>query len=89
MKTREIDVWVNTRRLDHVYLTVIPEAKGFELIHRDRSAFVKAKLIIEIPEKKIEITESQFDDVWNACYNKRISLEDFRDIVRKALSEIK
>lgn len=55
-KTKAIDVWVS-----HKF-----ENKNTDLatiiLHNGSNVedFYKAKLIIEIPEKKIEITESQF-----------------------------
>jgi hypothetical protein len=58
VRIKEIDVWVPDHLLNgieqpcHIY-------ERFETYH----AQLKAKLIIEIPEKKIEITESEFDEI--------------------------
>jgi hypothetical protein len=59
MKTREkiIDVWVSHKfdNLDTDLATIILDR------NTNIKDYFKAKLIIEIPEKKIEITESEFD----------------------------
>lgn len=66
MKTKEIDVWIDNTihsayesgLFNHAFTVwdydISQEFKGMDVI--------KAKLIIEIPEKKIEITESQLDE---------------------------
>jgi len=54
MKTKEIDVWVRHDEID---------SNGISCqTNRHDKWQLRAKLIIEIPEKKIEITESQFDE---------------------------
>ncbi len=56
---KEIDVWVDKKVADDR----CPELN--HVIYLDeRVNMTKARLIIEMPEKKIEITESQFDEVW-------------------------
>jgi hypothetical protein len=69
MKTREIDVFVD--------MSAIPDSDGkcencigyFSVRNHDSPmrlngmVAVKAKLVIEMPEKKVEITESQFDEI--------------------------
>ena len=49
MKTKEIDVWVNIDNCDEVV----------DICLEETSFFTKAKLIIEIPERKKEFTESE------------------------------
>lgn len=63
MKTKEIEVWVYENDLEKAQKN---GTKGvyFTLEYPDDSSFKKAKLIIDLPEKKIEITESQFDEAW-------------------------
>ena len=56
MKTKEIDVWVLKECVRHTYNS------GSWNTKESLDFNVKAKLIIEIPEKKIEITESDFDE---------------------------
>jgi hypothetical protein len=59
MKTKEIDVWVQDTLVSDAY-----DYSGY--IHRKpKDGYLKAKLIIEIPEKKITITESEFEEVWS------------------------
>ena len=48
MKTKEIDVWVHEKDMMVVRFT-----------EPMSSLYQKAKLVIELPEKKIEITESE------------------------------
>jgi len=53
MKKEEIDVWIQDTLICQNF-----EYSGY--VHRkEKKGFLKAKLIIEIPEKKIEITESE------------------------------
>ena len=58
MKTKEIDVWVNPKRLE-VEKNWRSE-RSISSSNWDEPDWLKAKLIIEMPEKKIEITESEF-----------------------------
>jgi len=60
MKTKEIDVWVLKECVRHTYNS------GSWNTKESLDFNVKAKLIIEIPEKKIEITESEFDEAVTA-----------------------
>lgn len=70
MKTKEIDVLINpsdlTRRFIYAY---IPE--HYPGISTD---YLKAKLIIELPEKKITITEKEFESAFNKA--SLLSLDD-------------
>jgi hypothetical protein len=62
MKTKEIEVWVNDNFIEYkVGIGDVVRDIGFEQFINGNKA-TKAKLIIEIPEKKIEITESEFDE---------------------------
>ena len=60
MKTKEIDVWITIDRYRQMLNNEF-ETGYYSLKEEGTGDEVKAKLIIEIPEKKIEITESQFD----------------------------
>lgn len=60
MKTREIEVWVNPK-------TIIDN--WFEVSTYPETGDIKAKLIIEAPERKIELTESQFEEEWQFQFN--------------------
>jgi hypothetical protein len=63
MKTKEIDVWIPECRVNVKGL--IETYSDLDELRTDWDGVaVKAKLIIEIPEKKIEITESEFDEKW-------------------------
>lgn len=69
MKTKEIEVWVTDTFVDQVdskHLSYIPTfAQPVE-----GTKCTKARLIIELPEKKITISESQFDELWNDLYER-------------------
>ena len=68
MKTKEIDVWICSDFLNghEEIFDSISEKKIDEFN-------IKAKLIIEIPEKKIEITESEFDEAYaNAGFSNNL-----------------
>jgi hypothetical protein len=64
MKTREIEVnvetdWINqTSRIGY-----ISESTKFPTRLNGKET-IKAKLIIEIPERKVEITESEFNEAF-------------------------
>jgi hypothetical protein len=60
MKTKEIEVWVV---MDHEQPIKMWSAKPKCRNEIDEMGWVKARLIIEIPERKVEITESEFDEV--------------------------
>lgn len=68
MKTREIECWVenqviinNVERLDTSFVAFTRDRKD-----PAKSNLLKARLIIEVPPKKIELTEEQFDEVMNS-----------------------
>jgi len=63
MKTKEFDCFVHKRVLSQK--DMYSEIRFF-----DCEDHIKAKLIIEIPDKKIEITESQFDEIFKklSCF---------------------
>lgn len=68
-KTREIEVWVNPK-------TIIDN--WFEVSTYPETGDIKAKLIIEVPGRKVEITESQFDEAFyggHDCYSSSWSKE--------------
>ena len=83
MKTKEIDVWVNPN--SSMYSEFDDSKLGATVMYNPDEKFsVKAKLIIEIPEKKIEITEREFlrkaIHAWNnhhGCVNGDV-LEELR-----------
>ena len=71
MKTKEIDVWVNvpTNRVNRedLYRFIdinVTENEASEWLEK-HDIIIKGKLMFEIPEKKIEITESEFDKAIN------------------------
>jgi hypothetical protein len=78
---KEIEVWVDPLITIHdtgsFPITKDPViVHGFKVRHEDRE-MIKAKLIIEIPEKKIEITESQFDEAWKEMHKSPLSDYEF------------
>jgi len=82
MKTREIDGYVCSYALK-LFDT---DKAAYNMTVRNYSSphDIKIKLTIEIPDRKIEITESQFDE---ACDRAREfeSLKDIRQIMRMEL----
>jgi hypothetical protein len=65
MKTKEINTWIYKNKdidmCDHLTIkTQDPLSDNY----------YKAKLIIEIPEKKIEITESQLEKAYKRAYGR-------------------
>jgi len=60
-KQKIIDVWVEKSITDDDRCNVYPMCYSDALCTDN---FYKGKIIIELPEKKIEITESQFDETW-------------------------
>jgi hypothetical protein len=58
MKTKEVEVWLDSDEFHsgvNCFVRLVSDKPKW------KNKF-KAKLIIEIPEKKIEITESEFDE---------------------------
>lgn len=66
MKTKEIDVWINRENIKADNPCLIDLYTDLNKYKREYYGEpIKVKLIIEVPEKKIEITEEQLDDIWN------------------------
>lgn len=76
MKTKEVDVWVhNAKKIDmcdHVTVKTYNPMNSF---------YNKAKLIIEIPEKKIEITGKLIDDAHNNFYESDLYNSNYTDAI--------
>lgn len=67
MKTKEIECTVACNKnetLNEKNLIVMFSDNEIRDFTNDKDELYKAKLIIEIPEQKIEITESQFDEAF-------------------------
>lgn len=83
MKTVTIPVWVKENSEAD-----LRKNYGF-FVDKDQSDLyqLKAKLIIEIPEKKIEITESEFDKINKALLIKEGYLHpcQFSNLLKKEL----
>lgn len=58
MKTKEIEVWVPRMTLDSFARSEVFTSKTRDMVD---DSWLKAKLIIELPEKKVTISESEFD----------------------------
>lgn len=66
MRTKEIEVWIEPNQIaglepDYTDTITTYTKKCGEPQYR-------AKLIIKMPERKVEITESQFDEAWDGGY---------------------
>lgn len=58
-KTKEIDVWVDPDGLDNLSKH---GNRGTTVWNKDSEGLLKAKLIVELPERTWSGTESQFDE---------------------------
>lgn len=78
-KVKEIDVWVGNESLNSPYPSCVA--------HKPRDPWIKnysmGKLIIYEPEKKIELTESMFDEAVKGIYPGDVSRGS------KAMAELK
>ena len=61
-RTREIEVWIHK----NVIVNGVYEkgSKILPLHEYPNCEWVEAKLIIELPERKVTISESEFDEAW-------------------------
>lgn len=77
MKTKEIEVWVSRPLIDNDIRFGESRERYIRIPYRDHDlseqGYTKAKLIIELPEKKIEITEGQFDEAVKEFFKGDIS----------------
>lgn len=81
MKTKEIDIWIDNTVMHGLISGHDVQSKEMYFCNSDRSRTTKAKLIIELPEKKIEITESSFDEaVYDAFHNGLLRNHSFNEI---------
>jgi len=78
MKTKEIEVWVDQGVLVHVplehYYSIATNQKN---ANEYEFPMFKARLIIEIQEQKIEITESQIEAAWKQYHFAAYNVGDF------------
>ena len=77
MKTKEIEIWIGKSvLLDKIesFYQIVTNQKDAET---NRFTMVKARLIVEIPEQKIEITESQLEAAWNKSTHTSFSSVSF------------
>lgn len=81
MKTKEIDCWISARHIDMDWVQIPVYKDG-------GSRDIKAKLLIEIPERKVEITESQFDQAVTKHKHRYSSARGFWDELKKELGLI-
>jgi len=86
MKTKEIEVYVNPEILIQD-TTRYPGVGNLIYGSRTITSSIKAKLIIEIPEKKIEITESRIEEVLEYIrrHENRDISEDFGSLINSVL----
>lgn len=87
MKTREIDVWICPMALS----SFERYPQGYNAMIRNNPApeDIKAKLIIEVPEKKITISESEFcrafEDAWMGTKFVHGQDEDLKQSLKQKL----
>jgi hypothetical protein len=87
-KVKEIEVWVqnqviinNIEALDTSFAVYTRERKHTHELYGELS---KAKLIIELPERKVEITESMLDNALKE-YESQGSCAFFKNILKQKL----
>lgn len=83
-RTEEIDVWVQDH--DDIYDIVVYHIEDVEIDEAfiKSRGLLKGKLIVDIPEKTVTITESEFDRKWDDTI--RYSQESpTREMFKKAL----
>lgn len=83
MKTREIDVWVSKDFQKYILehkSGYYKENLGIGNVNTARDS-VKAKLIIELPEQKIEITESEFNRVTKLYAAQNLDVKTYSGLV--------
>lgn len=91
MKTKEIEVWYklpNEETRDFACYDHYPQGRP------DASRFKKSKLLIELPDRKVEISESQFDEAARELarlilrsFGKRH--DDFSISIRESIEKVK
>jgi hypothetical protein len=74
-ETREIDVLVYSNGLKNCIGELQKAKSWINVFHPDnpalkKSEMVKAKLVIELPEKEATITESEFDEFITNCFTQ-------------------
>lgn len=79
MRTKEIDVWVSEGAFKN------PKHKHETVSLHEVVGSVKAKLIITLPERKVEISESQFDEAWDKALELRGFCKAFLPELKKQL----
>lgn len=81
MKTREFEAWVTEKVAKSITSCDVGELECYT----ERTGYfnTKIKLTIELPEKKIELTESQFNE---ACY---VCADDTKRIKQKLFGDTK
>lgn len=79
MKTIEINVWVHNSTVEKGE----PYQAGSKIfpdyVEVDKTAWTKAKLIIEIPEKRVLISETQFDEIFRNYDHQVYSLNHVKE----------
>ena len=62
-RTRELEMFLNPKELDN-----LDNCKfgGLTLVSRDGYNYLKVKLIIELPERKVTISEDDIDKAFNS-----------------------
>jgi hypothetical protein len=85
MKTKEIECTVGCNRnktLNERNLIVMFSDDEIRDFTSDKDELYKAKLIIEIPDQKITISESEFDEAWGIAlgnsFARKMSFEQLK-----------
>jgi hypothetical protein len=85
MKIKEIDVWVHKdfhKRKDGIFL--MDEKQIY-----NKEDYIKAKLTVEIPDKKVELYESDIRKaIENSIWSYRKGLDTLEDCLESAMKEL-
>jgi len=84
-KTKRIDVWINSSNFENnrSYTSIHWSKKeADDFLEKDDIQYI-GELVIEIPEQKITITESELDKAWRKVFNSYNTADHFK--IKKAL----
>jgi len=86
MKTKEIDVYVAEYRSIYDITVFNINDEGLTPQYIKDHGLLKAKLIIEIPEKKVEITYSELKRGIDGAIDSGINIEDYASFLKGYLA---
>lgn len=79
MKTKELSVYVKESVTESANFIVFKDHDG-----RAWDGFLKGRLILEYPERRVQISESEYDEAWKK-WKGQGSCDFFREQIREKL----